>query len=142
MANHGKIDRLKEELARSLRQLPSDANFFVLFFSGGHQALQQDWLSATRASGFATKAAGVGIGGGTDPRGAFQYALTQLNPKPDAIFFMTDGQIPGDTQSVIARLNAQNPRVRIHTVAFGRDARGAALSQIAASNGGQHRDVP
>jgi hypothetical protein len=43
---------------------------------------------------------------------------------------------------LVNQLNAVSPKVRIHTVAFGSDAKGASLSQIAADNGGQFRVVP
>jgi len=142
MGSDGKLDRLKGELERSLRALPRDAHFFVIFFSGGHNTLQRKWQSASSAGSFIRKMQDVGAGGGTDPRSAFNIALTQLDPRPDAIFFMTDGQIPDETSSVVGQLNAQSPRVRIHAVAFGSDARGGSMSAIAGANGGNFKHVP
>ena len=142
MGRNGKLDRLKEELVRSLQALPSDARFYVLFFSGSTNTLQKNWLKASGSSGFIQQLGRVGSSGGTDPREAIRIALAQLDPKPDAIFFMTDGQIPGDCSGLVNQLNGASPKVRIHTVAFGADAKGASLSQIAADNGGQYRKVP
>jgi hypothetical protein len=142
MGRGGKIDRLKEELAKSINGLPSDAKFYVLFFSSSTHTLQNKWLSASSSGSFTGRLGEVGPKGGTNPRDAINIALTQLDPKPDAIFFMTDGEIPGDCVGQIGKLNAASPKIRIHTVAFGGGAGGGALKTIADQNGGQFRHVP
>ena len=75
MGKGGKIDRLKEELARSINSLPSDAKFYVLFFSGGTHTLQNDWLPARSSGSFTGRLGEVSPMGGTNPREAITMAL-------------------------------------------------------------------
>ncbi len=141
MGKTGRLQQLLRELDRSISSLPPDANFYVLFFSGSTRTLQNDWLAVSKKKTFIDRMYKVNAGGGTDPRKALNIALNQLKPRPDAVFFMTDGEIPGDCVGLVAILNAASPRVRIHTVSFGGGG-AAALQAIARANGGQYRMVP
>jgi hypothetical protein len=49
---------------------------------------------------------------------AFQRAMS-LNPKPDVIFFMTDGIIPTNVPEKVASLNTGPQKVQINTILFG-----------------------
>jgi hypothetical protein len=55
--------------------------------------------------------------GGTEPLPAFIRAFN-LDPRPDVIFFMTDGLIPTNVPAAVAQLNTGKPRVTIHTIMF------------------------
>ena len=44
--------------------------------------------------------------GGTDPSGAFKFVLG-LNVRPDVIYFLTDGEIPGMSADFVAELNKE-----------------------------------
>jgi hypothetical protein len=57
--------------------------------------------------------------GGTLPGPAFQVAFQVLSPRPDVIFFMTDGGIPNQTPAQVASLNSQSPKVVVNTIMFG-----------------------
>ena len=50
---------------------------------------------------------------------AFEIAF-RLEPKPDVIFFMTDGIIPTDVPAGVARLNeGAKPKIRVNSILFG-----------------------
>jgi hypothetical protein len=80
--------------------------------------------------------------GGTEPGGAFVLAF-QLNPPPDVIFFLTDGEIPERTADEVLGLNSQQKRkVVVHTVAFSADASQDQMRRIARESEGTFRFVP
>src|SRR5438046_2601550 len=54
--------------------------------------------------------------GGTEPLTAFKIVMT-LRPKPDAIYFMTDGEFNEDNATAVARMNAEW-RIPIHCLTF------------------------
>ena len=84
----------------------------------------------------------VVAGGGTHPADAFEMAFT-LKPRPDAIYFMTDGLFDEAVAERVLRLNRQGSRpVPIHCIAFGtRDAE-ALMRQMAQASGGSFTFVP
>jgi uncharacterized protein with von Willebrand factor type A (vWA) domain len=134
------------ELRRSISALPPDTNAYVVFFSGGAAELQGfgRWVRAQTpdAERLVQNLVGVGDGGGTNPAPALERAFGQ-SPRPDELFFMTDGIMPQSVPALIARLNSQSlARTRVHTIAFGQDAERASLEEIARTNGGQFRAVP
>jgi len=133
-----------DELARSIRALPPDRSFHVLFFSGGTLVLEDRWQRATsgRKRAFTSRFADIEAQGGTEPRGALEHAFTKLAPVPDEIHFMTDGQIPGNVVQQLRDLNGGRIRSVIHTYAFGDASGGAVLERIAGEHGGQYRFVP
>ncbi|MGA1045442.1 MAG: magnesium chelatase, partial [Phycisphaerales bacterium] len=65
-----------------------------------------------------------------------------LDPRPDAIFFLTDGEVPADTPALVRRLNDRIRPTVINTVAFGTEAGRAALEEIARDSDGIFRFVP
>ena len=133
-----------DELARSIRALPPDRSFYVLFFSGGKLVLEDRWQRATsgRKRAFTSRFVDIEAQGGTEPRQAIEHAFTKLVPVPDEIHFMTDGQIPTDTPRLLLDLNGGRIRTVVHTYAFGDSSGGAVLERIAAEHGGQYRFVP
>src|SRR5262249_55038866 len=92
------------------------------------------WLASIRA------------GGGTEPVPAFQVAF-RLKPRPDTIFFMTDGLIPANVPTVVASLNDKQPVIPVHTILFASgnpftiQRAAAPLVQIASQSGGTFRAV-
>ena len=86
----------------------------------------------------------------TWPSSSFERAF-KLEPKPDVIFFMTDGLIPAKENIAgrLARLNAGEPRVVVHTILFAKPKAdetktakaGEQLRVIAEKNGGTFRRV-
>ena len=74
-------------------------------------------------------------------RPAFRVAF-QLVPRPDAIFFMTDGQFPAEVVEEIAALNrGGGRRVVIHTISFMDTSSEPLMKRIASDSGGKYRHV-
>ena len=145
MGPSGGLVRLRAELEHSLRSLPAGTRFAVLPFNHTLRDLQPSWTRASpnKVRQVGARLSAVGAQGGTDPTEAFEWAFRQLDPRPDAVFFMTDGQL-NDAGIVMARLDALNasaPRTRIHAIGFGKDADIAFLRQLAAQHGGTVRLV-
>ena len=113
------LETVKVELLKTLQSLAPDSQFHVSFFNsepepqavpgwlkGGDGVAQVlPWLRTITARG------------GTEPTPAFEQAF-QLDPKPDVIFFMTDGEIPWNVPDAVATLNGRGRRVPIHTILF------------------------
>ncbi len=152
MHHGGKMDALKSELLESLSGLPPASEFSVIVFSdeistrvlGG--VLR--WRSPSGA-GLASVEAGVRAlapSGGTQPLAAFRMAFT-LSPKPEAIYFMTDGELPQrDASRIIGTVNQMNRQegaaAPIHCIAFGSRDGGGDLRRIARQSGGTFTYVP
>lgn len=145
MGSNGGMLRLRTELEQSLASLPRGTRFAVLPFNHTLRDLQSSWTSANanKAQDIGRRLARVGAVGGTDPTAAFDWAFRKLNPRPDAIFFMTDGQMNNGQRliSQLATLNAATPRSRIHTIGLGGAADMWFLEQVADANGGTSRSV-
>jgi hypothetical protein len=113
------VETVKVEVLRTLQSLTRESQFHVIFFNSkpepqpvagwlpGGQGVAQvlPWLRTISARG------------GTNPTPAFEMAL-RLSPRPDAIFFMTDGIIPPSVPGEVADLNKSGKRVPIHTIYF------------------------
>jgi uncharacterized protein with von Willebrand factor type A (vWA) domain len=146
MTVNGKMASALTELQRAISALPRDTNFYVVFFSNG--ALEVPgfarWVKAQspEASRIVSVLNGVGADGGTNPAPALERAFGQ-SPRPDEIFFMTDGIMPPDVREYITTLNGKSrARTRVNTIAFGPDADQSTLSAIAGDHDGQFRAVP
>ncbi|MEO1008358.1 MAG: vWA domain-containing protein [Planctomycetota bacterium] len=140
----GKLEAMKAELIRSLSALFTSSNFFVIFYSGGAFPLGGrgvDWVEATD-SGKAwarSNVLRVEANGPTFPLGAFEELL-RLDPRPDAIYFMTDGEFQ-DQQAdgilnVFRRIEAP-----IHCITFGSREGEAIMRRIATSTRGTYTHV-
>jgi hypothetical protein len=142
MSESGKFERAVYELLRSIEQLRSDQQYFVIFYN--HQAYPmdspgmvlatpkrfeetRDWISYAQPRG------------GTVPLPAL---LAALKIKPDAIFFLSDGLFDPQTSRVIRAYNrGKETRIPIHTIAFvNREAEGL-MRTIARNSGGKYRFV-
>ena len=146
MEQNGGMLKLRMELERSLSSLPRGTRFAVLPFNHTLRDLQSQWTSASpaKASDLGQRLSRIGAKGGTNPSPAFDWAFRRLSPRPDAIFFMTDGQVKQEKQllSQLATLNANMPRTRIHTIGLGGGADLQFLDQLASQHGGSSRAAP
>ena len=146
MEHNGGMLKLRMELERSLSSLPRGTRFAVLPFNHTLRDLQSQWTAASpaKASDLGQRLSRIGAKGGTNPAPAFDWAFRRLNPRPDAIFFMTDGQVKQEKQllSQLATLNANMPRTRIHTIGLGGGADLQFLDQLASQHGGSSRAAP
>jgi hypothetical protein len=142
----GKLQSLQAELNRSLTGLSETSSFFVALFSGGATPLTGEvkWTDSTPSGKSSARARITGIesGGGTNPVPGFQMIFT-LRPRPDAIYFMTDGQFAEDAVVEIERLN-HNAEIPIHCITFGASAgeAEATMRHIARRSGGTYTHVP
>ena len=109
------------ELIRSVNGLGANAEYFIVLYSGGAMPLfgGSDWIKATQSNKASTALAMMSAhaNGGTEPTDAFTMVL-RLDPKPDAVYFMTDGEFNEDIPARIANLNRRR-KVPIHCILFG-----------------------
>jgi uncharacterized protein with von Willebrand factor type A (vWA) domain len=142
-----KLDRMKDELTKSVKALDADAEFSVVFFAGGARVMEQTWMKArTDRDRAVNLIAQQGCDGGTDPTAAFQFAFGTLSPIPDCIFFMTDGQIPPTIPALVRSLNNARIPTEIHSIVIGSAAEEPMMrplmEQIANENHGSYTFVP
>lgn len=111
----------RAELIRSIDALDQRAEFAVALYSSNAVAVfgQGVWTAAKPANKrlAAGTLMGFGPNGGTRPLGGFQL-IFNLNPEPDAIYFMTDGLFDVEVAEQIKQINRRE-RIPIHTVLFG-----------------------
>lgn len=139
----------RAELARSIRSLEPETEFHIQLFSSGSQSLfgVQAWSKSTPSNKRLTSDA-LGLvspNGGTEPMPGFD-AVFGLDPRADAIYFMSDGEV-SDGPGFAAALRQRNGRrpIPIHCILFG-DAGGgdalrrveAMMKNIAAQSGGRY----
>ncbi|MGD9789524.1 MAG: hypothetical protein AB7Q00_05380 [Phycisphaerales bacterium] len=138
----GRIERLRDALGDSISGLPEVANFLVLAYSSDTHPLggRSSW---TEAVGSGKRWALTEINklqpiDMTRPLGAFQVAMG-MRPRPDAIYFMTDGEFENEDILVqeISLLNAKL-KVPIHCICFGTQASEKVMKQIAALSKGSY----
>lgn len=147
MANGSRYAIAMDELKRSISALPDFASFAVYLFSDQcfEPPFQETYLKALPSNVVRMKKwiDTTGPMGGTDPGGSFEKALG-LNPLPDVIFFLTDGEIPDNVPDYLGARNGANgkKRVVIHAVAFSNDAGQGLLRRIARESEGTFRYVP
>ncbi len=127
------------ELKRSIRALPADGAFYVIFFDQGSLPMPANALTAASAANKERYAKWIDQqlpGGGTDPTKAMELALSL---KPDSIFLMSDGEFD---PMVADRIRAANDaRCSINAIAFHDRAGEAILQRIARENEGAYRFV-
>ncbi len=135
------LNRLKRELRATIRRLPADAEFFVVFFN--HTAVPMAAVGPVPATprnkgrhiAWVSK---IAAEGGTDPSAALAIALRM---EPTTVFLMTDGVfLPEPVLATIARLN-EGGSIQIHTIAVGAHAAQPVLRRIAEENDGQFQAV-
>lgn len=131
-----------DELKRSIGQLPDHAQFAIFLYSSSVTSprFQKGW---NYAGGRMTVRIGqwlddISPHGGTQPVPAFAEALS-LEPRPDVIFFMTDGQIPPSTPAQVAAMVDRGTPVVINAIAFGNPDSQDLLRLIARRAGGEYR---
>ncbi len=135
------LEYVKSEILETINSMHVRARFQVVFFSTEalpfpdsgwlhprrHKEALKKWLSDVHASGV------------TEPGEAFKIAF-QLEPKPDVIFFMTDGLFDEEVVDEVAKLNS-GKKVVINTISFiNRDSE-PLMRAIAKDSGGRYRHV-
>lgn len=137
-----KVEFVKEEILETLSTMKSGMRIQLVFFHSRAQPFPRtDWLHPRRdRPDIEQWLAGISGSGGTDPTPAFAFAF-QLDPRPDLIFFMTDGQFGSHVVQDVARRNSAGRRAVIHTISFVDRSAEKMLREIAEMSGGTYRHV-
>jgi hypothetical protein len=138
-----KYQRLCDEIAQTLQGLKSGAKFYVILYdSTATPYPERRWLSGRQdAAKLVQWLNNMGANGLTNPLPAFEIAFTQLRPRPDAIFFMTDGLFAPDVADVIPMMNSGRRVVPIHSISFVDRSAELWLRKIASDSKGTYRHV-
>ena len=131
---------VRDELKRSIGNLPRDARFLILFFSHSARVMPPGKLlrandyNKTKANNFINQTI---PGGGTDPDSSLRGALAT---NPDVIYLLTDGMFD---RKIEVKLNAWNGkrRSRINTICFMHNVAESLLMRIASDHGGAYKFV-
>jgi hypothetical protein len=142
----GKFDRARYELLQSIEQLSSDQRYFVIFYNDGAYPMDADEPVLRTEDNFAATTDWVNharANGGTNPLPALVHALSL---RPDAIYFLSDGQFDPMAIQVLRMKNRPTKRVKqrqipIHTIAFVDYMTIGIMRTIARDSGGEHRFV-
>ncbi|MEQ8317124.1 MAG: vWA domain-containing protein [Phycisphaerales bacterium] len=144
MVNDGRLQSLQQELIRSITALFSSSNFFVAFFNSNARPLGDRgvvWAEATdsgknwaRAHVLATRAEGA-----TRPAAGFEL-VAMLEPRPDAIYFMTDGEFADDEADRILGM-FERWNIPIHCITFRSRAGEAVMRRIATATRGTYTHI-
>jgi hypothetical protein len=144
MATDAKMRRATDELMRSLRALPDFTQFRVGLFDTDVRVFPPAGFARARPGDLDRLAAWLataGPQGGTTPVVAFQRLLA--DGAPDAIFFLTDGEIaPSDPSAIVMAVTRPTGVVPVHCVAFGDRRAAEQLQSISRDTGGDFRFVP
>lgn len=144
MSLDGRMAAMQKELIRSIQSLFTSSKFFVAFFSTGAGPLGDRgvaWIDGTDSNKnwARTHVMAQRPEGGTNPVPAFML-LVELEPVPDAIYFMTDGEFPEDRADEILQMFRRR-NVPIHCITFGSREGEAVMRRIAASTRGSYTHV-
>lgn len=142
-----KWDQARRALERSVDDLPDYTSFSVVLFQNDPilpgKLRRPKWQPSKleNKSDFRRWVRGVKTGGATRPVKAFTLVM-DMKPRPDAIYFLTDGEFGETAPDTIAELNRQGRSVTIHTIAFVSEEGAHLLRRIAEDSGGTYRFVP
>ena len=143
-ADHSGVPRTYGDEPGVLNIQGPSAEYLIVLYSGDSWTLggRADWKKATDRIKQNTRRliARINPNGSTNPSPAFMDVF-DVRPRPDAIYFMTDGEFPRQVATEVASMNEGND-IPIHCITFvSRDAE-AVMRQIAARSGGSYTHVP
>ncbi|MCP4848793.1 MAG: hypothetical protein GY899_12700 [Verrucomicrobiaceae bacterium] len=113
----------------------------AFYMVGEKDLYTADWLSATSSNLSKTRARieAESKSYGTDWRHPLRMAL-QMKPKPDVVYFLTDGAVSNGQQAVdqVIKINNRGKKAKINTIAMMLPKRGAdLLGELAKKTGGE-----
>ncbi|MDP1660927.1 MAG: VWA domain-containing protein [Phycisphaerales bacterium] len=139
-----KLDYLKRELAKAIDRLGETASFVVLCFDSETRpligttkllpAIGKNKKSALEAIG------ALRAGGGTEPMPALSAALRN-RPRPDAIYFMTDGLFDATVVESLRGELRGGRNVPVHCISFIDRSSEALMRRIAQMSDGSYTHV-
>jgi len=129
-----------QELSNSLKSLPDFARFYILFYHSTvvEPPSQRGWNRARRSvvRKMVREFQTLQPMGGTNPILAFEKAF-ELDPLPEVIYFLTDGDSLGFNLNQLAGMMPKK-RIVIHTIAFGNNSTQQLLRDISSTTGGKY----
>lgn len=147
MSVGGKLEALQKELTQSISTLLETSSTVIVPFSSGAEVLGSStgkpaWIETSDRNkrGVIRNITTLRANGGTNPSPAFVLVFA-MKPRPDAIYFMTDGEFPEQIASEIMALNAEY-KVPIHCICFVSDGAADMMKVIAQKSGGTYTFVP
>jgi hypothetical protein len=141
-----RLAALKVALGQSVEGLLEHTHFtIVLYNSDAHTLSRTGWIPATDQSKGTIQRdlRAMRATGGTNPIPGFEIVFA-MKPRPDAIYFMTDGQFvdPERVAARIARMNERGlQRTPIHSITFIDDSGAEIMKSIARRSGGTYTHV-
>ncbi len=141
-----RLAALKVALGESVEGLLEHTHFaIVLYNSDAYPLSRRGWIPATEKSKriLSRDLRAVRATGGTNPIPGFEIVFA-MKPRPDAIYFMTDGQfqVPERVAARIARMNERGlRRTPIHCITFIDDSGADIMKAIARRSGGTYTHV-
>ncbi len=141
-----RIEILKRELTRSIVGLRQQSQFTIVLFSSDAFLLgPEGWRNASDAGKRAARSEidNIRPGGTTIPFPAFEEVF-RMRPRPDAIYFMTDGAFSNAevVAEEIARLNRSTGKlVPIHCITFIEREAEEIMKVIARQSNGSYTHV-
>ena len=141
-----KFERARYELLKSIEQLSSEQRYYVIFYNTGAYPMDAAAPLQATADNIANTTEWVNYvepTGGTNPLPALLMALSL---RPDAIYFLSDGQFDPMVMNQLRFRNRQNLKldirqIPIHTVAFFDRMAEGLMRMIARNSGGEYRFV-
>ncbi|MBS0196547.1 MAG: VWA domain-containing protein [Planctomycetes bacterium] len=135
---------LQQELTKSVHKMDAGSEFIMVAFASDKQVLGErtEWREASE-SGKRWARAQIGLlaaNGNTEPLSGFKVLFT-MRPRPDAIFFMTDGEFDPAVVKDVADMNAKL-RIPIHCICLGSKQGEEQMKTIAEQSRGTYRFVP
>lgn len=141
-----KLVMLKRELRESIEALPENGQFIVVFFESEAVPLlkRERWTDATPKNKKEALAAieQIDARGGTNPMPAFLISMQKVNPKPDAIYFMTDGLFEDSVADRVIAMNRGGARkIPIHCLSLVDRSSEPLMRRICEDSGGTYHHI-
>ncbi len=138
-----RIINLREQLIKSVNAMTPTSSFVVVAFSTVHMIVgdKAEWREASDAGKRWARAqfGALVANGGTEPLSGLEVIHT-MRPRPDAIYFMTDGEF-NDIMPALQKLR-EKVKIPIHCICLGSTQGELAMKEIAASTKGTYKFVP
>ncbi len=143
MAYGGKMEATKVALMKSIDTLSPNAEYLIVLYSGDAWPLggRAEWNEASNRVKQNSRRliARINPNGSTNPSPAFMDVFG-VRPRPDAIYFMTDGEFPGQVAAEVAAMNDKH-EIPIHCISFVNRQSEAVMREIARRSGGSYTHV-
>ena len=140
-----RLTKLQSELVKSTDALLETSTFIIIPYESAAEPLGKKvaWREANNSGKVWARSeiAQLGARGGTIPFPAFEMIYEELRPRPDAIYFMTDGEFEEEVVRAIATLN-DKARIPIHCICYGTEDGSKNLRLIAKQSRGTYTFVP